>query len=64
MARPILSEYGPDTAKSEVPSMTKNGPADCRPIPYSPPVGPKGIGHVGPGLGDENLGCAGTQGKQ
>lgn len=34
------------------------------PLPYSPPKGPKGQEHVGPGLGDKNHGQCGTQGKR
>lgn len=34
-----------------------------KPLPYSPPVGPKGISHEGPGLGGTNHGNCGTQKK-
>lgn len=64
MARDILSEYGPESPNPQTPSMTKNGPVECRPIPYSPPKGPMGISHCGPGLGGDNCGNAGTQGKR
>jgi hypothetical protein len=32
-------------------------------IKYSPPQGPKGQSHEGPGLGGENKGTSGTQGR-
>jgi hypothetical protein len=61
--RTILGEYGPDTPKPQAPRIMKNGPADCKPLPYDEPVGPVGINHCGPGLGGANLGNAGSQGK-
>lgn len=63
MARDILSEYGPDTPKPQERSMSKNGPVDDKPLRYSEPCGPIGIGHRGPGLGGTNLGNCGTQGN-
>lgn len=64
MARDILSEYGPDTHKPQASRMSKNGPAESGSCSYSPPKGPIGIGHSGPGLGGTNYGNAGTQGTQ
>lgn len=32
-------------------------------LPYSPPQGPKGQSHEGPGLGGTNHGTNGTQGR-
>lgn len=63
MARGILSEYGPDTPKNQVPSAKSGGVTEAKPLPYCPPMGPKGIGHEGPGLGGDSCGNAGTQGK-
>lgn len=62
MARDILSEYGPESTSG---SRAING-GQCVPkdIPYSPPVGPIGIGNKGVGLGGTNYGTSGTQGKR
>lgn len=63
MPRDILNEYGPDTAKHMEPSMKKNGPVDCKPLPYSSPQGPTNIGDSkSPGLHGHNCGNAGSQG--
>lgn len=60
----ILSEYGRDSGAPQRPRATNGGRQTPKPIPYSPPVGPKSQGHEGPGLGGgENHGCYGTQGK-
>lgn len=64
MARGILSEYGPDAPKSEAPRAKSGGVTEAKSLPYSPPVGPIGIGHEGPGLGGDNCGNSGTQGKR
>lgn len=63
MARDILSEYGPESPNSQTPSMSKNGPAECKDLPYDPPKGPIGIGHKGVGLGGTNHGNSCDQGK-
>lgn len=45
-------------------SQTRDGgKPNTKPIPYSPPQGPKGQSHEGPGLGGTNHGNCGTQGR-
>ncbi len=62
MARPILSEFGPDASKSQASRATRGGVERFRDVMgYSPPCGPIGINRVGVGLGGENLGNCGTQ---
>ena len=62
MARPILSEYGPDSSKPQASRATSGGVTRARDVMgYKPPTGPIGIGHVGPCLGGANLGSCGTQ---
>lgn len=39
------------------------GKPEVKPLPYSPPKGPKGQDHKGPGLGGNNCGNCGTQRK-
>lgn len=63
MARGILSEYGPDSAKEQKPSAKSGGVTQCKELPYSPPKGPMGMDHEGPGLGGDSCGNVGTQGK-
>ena len=66
MARDILSEYGRDADKPQVPRATCGGYTidDKRDVMgYAPPVGPIGIGFKGVGLGGTNIGNAGSQGK-
>lgn len=64
MARDILGEYGPDSPMNQKPRATSGGVEEAKPLPYSPPKGPIGQGHEGPGLGGMNHGNAGTQGKR
>lgn len=63
MADDILSEYGRDSSTSEKPRATSGGCCHPKDLAYDPPKGPKGQGHSGPGLGGDNHGCCGTQGK-
>lgn len=42
---------------------SNGGKPDVKPLPYSPPQGPKGLDHQGPGLGGTNHGQCGSQGK-
>lgn len=39
------------------------GKPEKKDLPYSPPQGPKGQSHQGPGLGGTNHGTAPTQGN-
>ena len=67
MARPILSEYGPDAYKPQAPRAGCGGVTmkDKRDVMgYQPPKGPIGITRTpSPGLGGYNCGNAGTQGR-
>ena len=64
MARPILSEFGPDASKPQAPCATRGGVMEAKTLPYSPPVGPTTFGHNSPGLANRNnYGNAGSQGK-
>lgn len=64
MSDDILSEYGRDSNIHQQPRATNGGHMEPKPLPYSPPVGPKDHMHEGPGLkGGTNHGCMGTQGK-
>ena len=64
MARGILSEFGPDSAKPQAARATSGGVKQARDVMgYRPPQGPTSIGNRGVGLGGENLGVCGTQGK-
>lgn len=59
----ILSEFGPDSDMGQKARATNGGEMMVKPIPYSPPVGPKNMMHEGPGLkGGTNMGNCGTQG--
>lgn len=63
MPRDILSEFGDDTSQPQTGrGQNQGGPA--KDLPYSPPSGPKGQGHEGPGLGGTNHGTCGTQGRR
>lgn len=59
---PLLSEYGPEISSNK--RASNGGQMERKELPYSPPVGPKGQQHSGPGLGGTNHGCCGTQGKR
>lgn len=62
MSKDILSDYGPDTRKDS--RASNGGRIEPKPLPYSPPVGPRNMQRPGPGLrGGTNHGCCGTQGK-
>jgi len=65
MARPILSEYGPDANKPQAPRATSGGCMSARDVMnYANPVGPTTFGHNSPGLANRNnYGNAGSQGK-
>lgn len=63
MRKDILSEYGPDSAADQKPRATNGGIMPVKPIRYSPPQGPKGLMHEGPGLGENNCGNEVMQGK-
>lgn len=57
----ILSGYGPDSHQPQQPRASNGGVKSSKPLAYSPPVGPSGLGHSGPGLGGDNHGH-GTKG--
>lgn len=61
--RDILDEYGQDANKPQEPRASSGGVTQAKSLPYSPPVGPVGLGNNAPGLGGSNLGNAGSQGK-
>ncbi len=65
MARGILSEFGPDSPKSQARRASSGGVKQARDVMgYSPPCGPANIGDSkGPGLHGDNYGVTGTQGK-
>lgn len=44
--------------------MAKGGVTQSKPLDYSPPQGPVGQSHSGPGLGGDNCGPCGTQGPK
>lgn len=55
--------YGPNSPSDQKPGARSGGVTQAKPLRYDPPVGPKGISHEGPGLGEDNCGNCGTQGK-
>lgn len=59
----ILKEFGPDSGQSDAGRATNGGCCEPKPIRYSPPQGPTGQMRQGPGLGGDNCGTNGTQGK-
>jgi hypothetical protein len=60
----ILSEYGPESRPGGK-RASMGGVTEAKPLPYSPPQGPKNNTMPGPGLrGGTNHGCCGTQGKR
>ena len=64
MARPILSESGPDADKPQAAPCTRGGVMQAKELPYASPVGPTTFGHNSPGLANRNnYGNAGSQGK-
>jgi hypothetical protein len=63
MARGILSEYGRDANKPQVPRATKGGITRARDVNnYQKPQGPTSISNKRVGLGGENFGYCGSQG--
>lgn len=62
MSKDIHGQFGPEVKSG--PRATNGGKMEVKPVPYSPPVGPKHQHQQGPGLGGgTNHGCCGTQGK-
>jgi hypothetical protein len=59
----ILKHYGKDSAQPQAPRASSGGVTQAKPLPYSKPQGPTGQMREGPGLGGDNLGNSGTQGK-
>jgi len=54
MARPILSEYGPDTRKKQAARAKSGGCKSARDVmDYDSPYGPSSLGNRGPGLGGD-----------
>lgn len=65
MSGDILSMYGPGTPQSMAPQSSNGGKQTPKPMPYSAPMGPKGINDSKtPGIHGTNHGCCGTQGKR
>lgn len=64
MARPILSEYGPDSRQPQAARATRGGVLEARDVMgYATPQGPTNIGDAkSPGLHGHNCGNCGTQG--
>jgi hypothetical protein len=59
MARPILSEFGPE--RSTGPASISGGVTEAKPLPYSPPAGPRNMGS-GPGA-NATVKKSGSQGS-
>lgn len=60
----ILKDY-PASSNNGGNRASCGGVCDPKPLPYSPPVGPKNMSQPGPGLrGGTNHGNCGTQGKR
>lgn len=60
----ILRMYGPDSPSDQRPVATNGGQCMPKDIPYSAPVGPKGIGDPkSPGIHGMNHGNSVMQGK-
>jgi hypothetical protein len=65
MARPILSEYGPDANKPQAKRARSGGVRSFRDVMgYDQPQGPTSISNRGPGLGGDNYGNCGVQGPK
>ena len=60
----LLGYYGPDAKTRTTANATCGGVKEAKPLPYSPPTGPKGQMRQAPGLGGTNHGNCGTQGKR
>lgn len=64
MPKDILNMYGPNASTLQAPVATNGGRMMPKEIPYSSPVGPKGIGDPkSPGIHGTNHGCAPGQGR-
>lgn len=65
MSRDILSGFGRDVPHPQAPAARSGGVTEAKPLPYSPPQGPKGINDPQtPGLHGSNHGTCGTQGRR
>lgn len=63
MARDILSEFGPESKSRGMGVVNLPQTPKAKPLPYCPPQGPTDQMRQGPGLGGDNCGNTGTQGK-
>lgn len=60
----ILDDYGPNSSQPQAGRATCGGEMPVRDVRnYQPPQGPSSIGNRGPGLGGDNHGVCGTQGR-
>lgn len=63
MARDILSEFGPESPQPQAPRAASGGVMVAKPIPYSPPQGPKSINDPdSPGLHGDVHDCGSQHG--
>jgi hypothetical protein len=63
--RDILSGFGPDYNSPQRASASSGGVTEAKPLPYSPPQGPKNISDPkSPGLHGTNHGNCGSQGRR
>lgn len=63
MSKDILGGFGSDSPNPQSSRATSGGVTECKPLPYSPPVGPMGLMKEGVGLGGTNHGTCVDQGK-
>ena len=64
MSKDILGGFGKNSSQPQAAPATCGGYCEAKELPYSPPVGPKGIGDPkSPGLHGKNHGNTAGQGK-
>lgn len=65
MSKDILDMFGGNSIPPQPGQASSGGIKEAKPLPYSPPVGPKGImDPKSPGLHGANHSNCGTQGKR